>query len=60
MSSVLDLPGQPVPVVAPVPQIGDGLYVRDGLVRAAVIGSPQRDGSVCGFIFLIPSDFSHF
>ncbi|KAL5534127.1 hypothetical protein ACEPAG_588 [Sanghuangporus baumii] len=43
--SDLLLPGQPVPVAPPIPQIGDGLYIRDGLIRAGVIGIPQRDGS---------------
>lgn len=48
MSALSDLllPGQPVPVAQPIPQIGDGLYMREGLIRAGVVGVPQRDGSV--------------
>ncbi|KAI5124618.1 hypothetical protein M0805_004228 [Coniferiporia weirii] len=44
-SSDLFLPGQPVVLPhGPSPRIGDGLYVRDGLARASVIGNPERNG----------------
>ncbi|EJD03844.1 uncharacterized protein FOMMEDRAFT_106067 [Fomitiporia mediterranea MF3/22] len=39
------LPGQPVPVTEPLPHVGDGLYLRDGIIRAGVMGTPQLIGS---------------
>lgn len=54
-SELLDiyLPGQPVALPkGPLPQLGQGLYLRDGQVRASVIGSPLRTGVVSDFILL--------
>ena len=46
-TSDLLLPGQPVALPpGPLPQVGDGLYTREGLVRASVVGTPERDGPV--------------
>lgn len=47
MSSDLVLPGQPIPLPrGPVPQLGNGIYSRDGLVRASLVGVPSYEGSV--------------
>lgn len=47
MSFDVVLPGQPVPVPrGPIPQIGGGIYSRDGFVRASLIGVPSYSGSV--------------
>jgi len=48
------LPGQPVnlPPRAPVPQIGAGVYERDGQIRATVIGLPQLEGTVRSTLLL--------
>jgi exosome complex component CSL4 len=44
--SDLVLPGQPLPLPkGPVPQLGTGIYSRDGQVRASLVGTPHRDGS---------------
>src|SRR6266545_4424642 len=42
------LPGQPIvlPPRVPVPQVGAGVYERDGQTRATVIGLPRLDGTV--------------
>lgn len=54
MSSDVVLPGQPVPVPrGPMPQIGSGIYSRDGIVRASLIGVPSYSGSV-GLFALFP------
>ncbi|KAI0734561.1 hypothetical protein C8Q72DRAFT_873074 [Fomitopsis betulina] len=46
MSSDLVLPGQPIPLPrGPVPQLGNGIYSRDGLVRASLVGVPSYEGS---------------
>ena len=47
MSSDVVFPGQPVPIPrGPIPQVGPGIYVRDGAVRASLVGVPQYSGSV--------------
>lgn len=48
MSSSAVLPGQPIPLPArgPAPQLGTGVYERDGQVRASLLGVPHMDGSV--------------
>lgn len=44
------LPGQPVALPqGPPPKIGEGMYSRDGIIRASVLGTPQRNGLVCEF-----------
>ncbi|EIW64425.1 exosome non-catalytic core subunit CSL4 [Trametes versicolor FP-101664 SS1] len=46
MSSDTVLPGQPIPLPrGPVPQLGGGTYIRDGTVRASLVGVPQYSGS---------------
>ncbi|KAI0963823.1 hypothetical protein AcW1_000792 [Taiwanofungus camphoratus] len=46
MSSDLVLPGQPIPLPrGPVPQLGSGIYIKDGHVRASLAGVPQYEGS---------------
>lgn len=38
------LPGQSVPVPkGPIPQLGRGVYAKDGIVRASLLGEPQYD-----------------
>ena len=55
MSSDVVLPGQPVPVPrGPIPQIGGGIYSRDGVVRASLIGVPSYSGSVGLFAHFLP------
>jgi exosome complex component CSL4 len=50
MSSDLCLPGQPIPIPrGPAPNIGLGVYARDGQVRASIIGVPRFEGSVGPF-----------
>ncbi|KAI9058848.1 hypothetical protein FKP32DRAFT_1231212 [Trametes sanguinea] len=45
MSSDIVLPGQPIPLPrGPVPQLGGGIYSRDGTVRASLVGVPQYSG----------------
>ncbi|KAI0068393.1 hypothetical protein BV25DRAFT_1875898 [Artomyces pyxidatus] len=40
------LPGQPVPLPrGPVPQLGGGVYTKDGQTRASIIGVPHHEGS---------------
>ena len=48
ISDTLLLPGQPIPLPprAPAPQLGPGIYERNGQVRASLLGIPQFDGSV--------------
>lgn len=47
MSSDLVLPGQPILLPrGPVPQLGNGIYSRDGFVRASLVGVPSYEGSV--------------
>ncbi|EMD42200.1 hypothetical protein CERSUDRAFT_147841 [Gelatoporia subvermispora B] len=47
MSSDLVLPGQPIPIPrGPIPQLGSGVYARDGAVRASLIGTPRFEGPV--------------
>ena len=54
--SDLLLPGQPVPLPhGPPPKIGEGLYSRDDIVRASVLGTPQRDGPVRAILTFLPS-----
>lgn len=45
------LPGQPIslPARGPAPQLGTGVYERDGQIRASLLGSPHFDGSVRRF-----------
>ncbi|KAH9944093.1 uncharacterized protein BXZ73DRAFT_39113 [Epithele typhae] len=46
MSSDIVLPGQPVPVPrGPIPRPGTGIYTRDGVIRASLVGVPQHSGS---------------
>ncbi|TFK89626.1 hypothetical protein K466DRAFT_518620 [Polyporus arcularius HHB13444] len=46
MSSDIVLPGQPIPIPrGPIPQVGSGVYSRDGTVRASLIGVPSYAGS---------------
>ncbi|KAF8203667.1 hypothetical protein BJ912DRAFT_205947 [Pholiota molesta] len=47
MSSSTVLPGQPIPLPArgPAPQLGTGVYERDGQVRASLLGVPRMDAS---------------
>jgi hypothetical protein len=42
------LPGQPInfPPKAPHPQIGTGVYERDGQIRASLLGAPRLEGTV--------------
>ena len=42
------LPGQPVvlPSRGPAPQLGAGIYVRDGRIRASLLGIPTLDAAV--------------
>lgn len=47
MASDFLLPGQPVPLPrGPIPQLGNGIYSRDGQVRASLVGVPHYEGSV--------------
>ncbi|KAF7969218.1 hypothetical protein HWV62_27923 [Athelia sp. TMB] len=41
------LPGQPLqlPARGPAPQLGSGVYSRDGQVRASLVGEPSYNGS---------------
>ena len=44
---MLVLPGQPIPLPrGPMPQLGSGVYVRDGHTRASLVGIPRYEGSV--------------
>ena len=55
MSSDVVLPGQPIPLPrGPIPQIGSGIYSRDGGVRASLIGVPSYSGSVGLFALFLP------
>lgn len=48
MASDCLLPGQPVPLPkGPAPLLGSGIYSKDGLARASVVGVPHYDASVC-------------
>ncbi|KIJ68325.1 hypothetical protein HYDPIDRAFT_124691 [Hydnomerulius pinastri MD-312] len=45
MASETLLPGQPVPLPrGPVPNLGGGLYIKDGQVRASLVGVPRYEG----------------
>lgn len=47
MASDLTLPGQLVPLPrGPIPQLGSGIYSRDGQARASLVGVPRYEGSV--------------
>lgn len=47
MASDTVLPGQPIVIPrGPVPQLGSGTYLRDGQVRASLMGVPRHQGSV--------------
>ncbi|OCH95772.1 hypothetical protein OBBRIDRAFT_809622 [Obba rivulosa] len=47
MSSDLVLPGQPIPIPrGPIPQLGTGVYAREGAVRASLTGTPRYEGPV--------------
>lgn len=42
------LPGQPIVLPkGPAPQLGQGTYVRDGQLRASLMGVPKFEGGVC-------------
>ncbi|EIN14175.1 hypothetical protein PUNSTDRAFT_117746 [Punctularia strigosozonata HHB-11173 SS5] len=46
MASEIVLPGQPLALPrGPVPQLGTGIYLRGGQVRASLIGEPRYQGS---------------
>ncbi|KAF8167986.1 hypothetical protein B0H34DRAFT_683852 [Crassisporium funariophilum] len=47
MSSTTVLPGQPIPLPSrgPAPQLGAGIYERDGQMRASLLGVPHFEGS---------------
>ncbi|KZT05918.1 uncharacterized protein LAESUDRAFT_737237 [Laetiporus sulphureus 93-53] len=46
MSSDFVLPGQPIPLPrGPVPQLGGGIYSRNGQVCASLVGVPRHEGS---------------
>ncbi|KAJ3477543.1 hypothetical protein NLI96_g10391 [Meripilus lineatus] len=46
MSSDVVLPGQLIPLArGPLPNLGAGTYLRDGQVRASLIGTPSHQGS---------------
>ena len=50
---MLTLPGQPIPLPrGPVPKLGNGIYERDGQVRASLVGVPKYQGSVGLFLTL--------
>jgi len=50
----LVLPGQPIPIPrGPRPQLGSGVYFRDGHTRASLVGIPRYEGSVGGVLFMI-------
>lgn len=52
MSSDVVLPGQRIPIPrGPLPNLGAGTYIRDGQVRASIMGIPTHQGPV-GFFFL--------
>ncbi|TFY83764.1 hypothetical protein EWM64_g237 [Hericium alpestre] len=45
MASDCMLPGQPVPLPrGPAPQLGAGIYTKDGQTRASLVGVPRYDG----------------
>lgn len=47
MDNDLKLPGQPVQIPrGPAPQLSNGLYSRDGQVRASLVGVPVYQASV--------------
>lgn len=42
------LPGQPIALKPPFPQLGRGIYCRDSdNPRASLVGIPEYDGPVC-------------
>ncbi|KAG1899099.1 uncharacterized protein F5891DRAFT_1039630 [Suillus fuscotomentosus] len=46
MASDILLPGQPVsPSRGPIPKLGGGLYLKDGQVRASLVGVAHYEGS---------------
>ena len=49
------LPGQPLDISGPIPKLVEGLYTRDGQVRASVIGYPRSDGTVSKSIWYSPT-----
>lgn len=56
ISDALLLPGQPIPLPArgPAPQLGPGIYERNGQLRASLLGIPHFEGSVSS-LFCITS-----
>lgn len=43
----LKLPGQPIQIPrGPAPQLSNGVYSRDGQVRASLVGAPVYQASV--------------
>ena len=61
ISDTLLLPGQSIPLPArgPAPQLGPGIYERNGQLRASLLGIPHFEGSV-GSLFCIASKISSF
>lgn len=61
ISDTLLLPGQPIPLPsrAPAPQLGPGIYERNGQLRASLLGIPHFEGSVSS-LFCITSKTSSF
>jgi exosome complex component CSL4 len=55
MASDMLLPGQPVSLPrGPAPNLGSGLYIKDGQVRASLVGIAQYDGPVGLFPCCLP------
>ena len=54
ISDTLLLPGQPIPLPArgPAPQLGPGIYERNGQLRASLLGIPQFEGSVSNLLYI--------
>ena len=55
ISDKLLLPGQPIPLPAhaPAPQLGPGIYERNGQLRASLLGIPHFEGSVRSLFCII-------
>ena len=55
ISDTLLLPGQPIPLPTrgPAPQLGPGIYERNGQLRASLLGIPHFEGSVSVAFFVL-------